>query len=109
MTEGAPAAMSKRIQRGLRSEPSLEGGLRAGSGFRGEEGIAPVLILYLCRVGGVEVSNWGKSTGFTAGETPGAGAGDVGGGCVPWAGGEGLTRGLKDALCPPLVIAMAED
>ena len=28
---------------------------------------------------------------------------------MPWAGGEGLTRGLNDALCPPLVFSMAED
>ena len=103
--------MNRRIRRGLRPEPSLEGGLRACCGNGGEGGIAPVIVSYLCRVGGAGAANQGRSERFAAGATvgAGAGAGGGGGGCVPWAVGEGLTRGLKDALCPPLVFSMAKD
>ena len=85
------------------------GGLRVGRGCEGEGGIPPVLVSYLCRVGGAGAANWGRSIGFTTGVTVGAGVGGAGGGRVPWAGGEGLTRGLKDVLCPPMVFSMAED
>ena len=40
---------------------------------------------------------------------PRAEADGVKGGPVPWAGDEGLTRGLKGALYPPIVFSMAED
>ena len=42
-------------------------GLRAGRGCGGEGGITLVLVSYLCREGGAEAANWGRSAGFVAG------------------------------------------
>ena len=57
-TERAHVATNERIRWGLMSEPSLEGrGLRDGYGCGGEGGIAPVLVSYMCRVGGVGAAN----------------------------------------------------
>ena len=97
------------IRWGLRSKPSLKervgAGLRVGRGCGGEGGIALVLISYVYRVGGAGVANWGRSVRFSV-EARASGAR---GARVPWDGGEGLRRGLKDALCPPLVFSMTED
>ena len=54
-------------------------------------------------------ANWGRLAGATTGAAPRAGTDDIESGRVPWAGGEGLTRGLKNELWPPLVFATAED
>ena len=90
-TEGAPVPTNGRIRQGLRSEPSLEGGLRPGRGCAGDGGIARVLIEYLCRVKGAGAANWGGLVGTTPGVVPRAVAG---GGRVPWARSVSLTRGL---------------
>ena len=62
-TERASMPTNGRIRQGLRSEPSLEGGLRFSRGCGGEGGIALVLVLFLCRVGGAGATNWAVAGG----------------------------------------------
>ena len=93
MKEGPFYHGSQRVNlsRGLRYEPSLEGGLRPGHGCGGERGMTPILVSYLCMVGGAGADNWGDSTRMVAKVAARAGADGAGGGHVSWVGGMGLT------------------
>ena len=80
------------------------GWLRAGRGCGGKYYPSPHLVSVQGRRG--RSSQLGQISRVCSKGGRRGGAED---GRVPWAGGKGLTRGLKDALCPPLVFSMAED
>ena len=114
----APGAENWKIHPGLTFEPSLEAGsLLKGRGCGEDGGVGPTRVSYLRGAGAAG----GTGVGDTAVAAEGGAAcpmaeggatsiattrSVVGGGATAARGEEGLTRGLKEELCPLRVFAM---